>query len=113
MVKMDSQTQLKMDIIAKVTRGEMVILDAQKLLSKSMRTIERYIQRYKEEGVQFVIHKNTYQTPAHKISSELRIHVQSLIKNKYRNFNLTHLREKLEEYENIFVKRETLRKVGS
>ena len=110
MVVVNSQNQLKIDIIAKVTRSEMSVLDAQKLLSKSKRTVERYIQRYKEEGVQFIIHKNTFRSPAHKIPNELRSQVQDLIRNKYRNFNLTHLREKLEENEGILVKRETLRK---
>ena len=51
MIKMDSQTQLKIDIIAKVTRGEMTISDAQTLLSQSKRTVERYVQRYKKEGI--------------------------------------------------------------
>ena len=110
MVKMDSQTQLRIDIIAKVVRGEMTVLDAKQLLGKSKRTIERYVQRYKAEGVQFVIHHNTFHSPPHKKSSELRHRVQSLIRDKYRNFNLTHLREKLEECEGIFIKRETLRK---
>ena len=110
MVKMDSQTQLKIDIIAKVTSGEMTTSDAQTLLSKSRRTVERYVQQYKKEGIQFVIHKNTFQSPPHKKASELRCQVQNLIRDKYRNFNLTHLREKLEEREGILVKRETLRK---
>lgn len=110
MVKMDSQTQLKVDIIAKVTRGEMTVVDAQILLSKSRRTIQRYVQRYQKEGIQFVIHKNTYQIPPHKISDEVKKSVQELMKNKYHNFNLTHLREKLNECEGISMKRETLRK---
>ena len=109
MIKMDSQTQLKIDIIAKVTRGEMTISDAQTLLSQSKRTVERYVQRYKKEGIQFVIHKNTFHSPPHKKASQLRRQVQALIKEKYHNFNLTHLREKLEECEGISVKRETLR----
>ena len=97
MIKVDSQTQLKVDIIAKVCRGEMTISDAQTLLSKSRRTVERYVQRHKKEGIQFVIHKNAFQSPPHKKPSELKCQVQTLIRDKYRNFNLTHLREKLEE----------------
>ena len=65
--------------------------------------------RYKEEGIQFVIHKSAFKTPQNKTPNELKTLVQSLIENKYRNFNLTHLKEKLEECEGLFVKRETLR----
>ena len=110
MFKMDSQTQLKIDIIVKVTHGDLTVSDAQKLLGKSKRTVERYVQRYGEDGIQFVIHKNTFHSPAHKIPNELRSQVQDLIRDKYRNFNLTHLREKLEECEGILVTREILRK---
>ena len=110
MIVVNSQNQLKTDIITKVACSEMSVLNAQKLLGKSKRTVERYIQRYKEEGIQFVIHKSTYRTQPNKISGELKNLVQSLIRDKYHNFNLTHLREKLEECEGVLVKKETLRK---
>ena len=66
--------------------------------------------KYNKEGIQFVIHKGTDQTPSHKIFDGLKNRVQTLIKDKYSDFNLTHLQEKLEEGEGILVKRETLRK---
>ena len=110
MAFIDSQTQLKIDIIAKITCGEMTISDGHKLLGKSERTIKRYVQRYKKEGMQFVIHKNTFLSPPNRKSFKVKTQVQDLIKNKYRNFNLSHLKEKLEAQEGILVKRETLRK---
>ena len=42
MVVVNSQNQLKIDIIAKVTRSEMSVLDAQKLLRKSKRTVQTH-----------------------------------------------------------------------
>jgi hypothetical protein len=40
---MDSKAQLTVDIIAKVVESRITIANAAKLLSKSRRTIERYV----------------------------------------------------------------------
>ena len=60
-------------------------------------------------GIQFIVHKNSYKPPVNKISDSTKGRVQKLIKEKYFDLNLTHLRELLEAKENIQVKRETLR----
>ena len=61
---MNSKSQLTVDIIAKVAEGKIDIINAAKLLNKSRRTIERYLQRYREIGIQFVIHQNAGKCPA-------------------------------------------------
>ena len=109
MIVMDSKAQLTVDIIAKVAEGKISIGNATKLLNKSRRTIERYLQQYQKIGIQFIVHKNTNRSPVNKTSDALKKQVQGLIKKKYFDFNLTHLKELLEENENIHVKRETLR----
>ena len=53
---MDSKAQLTVDIIAKVVEGRITIANAAKLLSKSRRSIERYVKRYQKVGIQFVVH---------------------------------------------------------
>lgn len=110
MIVMDSKAQLTVDIIAKVSVRKISICNATKLLNKSRRTIERYLQQYQLTGIQFVVHKNTGRTPVNKTSDILKKEVQEMIKCKYFDFNLTHLKEILEENENILVKRETLRR---
>ena len=110
MIIMDSKTQLTVDVIAKVAQGKMSIINAAKLLNKSRRTIECYLQRYHEIGIQFVIHRNTGRSPANKTPDNLKKQVQSLIKDKYYDVNLQHLAELLATNENLQVKRETLRR---
>lgn len=109
MIIMDSKAQLTVDVIAKVAQGKVSVINAAKLLNKSRRTIERYLQRYQKVGIQFVIHRNTGRSPANKTPDSLKKRVQSLIKEKYFDVNLQHLAELLEANENIQVKRETLR----
>lgn len=52
---MDSRSQLTVDVISKVTQGKINIHSAAKLLNKSRRTIERYLHRYRREGLRFVV----------------------------------------------------------
>jgi transposase len=106
---MDSKAQLTVDIVAKVAEGKVDIVNAAKLLNKSRRTIERYLKKYQKFGIQFVVHQNTGKSPSNKTCNEIKRTVQSLIKEKYFDVNLTHLRELLEDNEQILVKRETLR----
>jgi len=87
----------------------MSIINAAKLLNKSRRTIERYLQRYQQVGIQFIVHRNTGRVPANKTPDSLKRQVQALIKEKYYDVNLQHLAELLATHESIQIKRETLR----
>ena len=109
MIVMDSKAQLTVDIIAKVVEGRITIANAAKLLSKSRRTIERYVKRYQQVGIQFAVHGNSGKPPPNKTPTSIKKTVQALIKDKYFDLNLLHLAEKLETDEHIIVKRETLR----
>ena len=109
MIVMNSKAQLIVDIIAKVAAGKITIANASKLVKKSRRTIERYLQRYRKTGIQFVIHGNTGNEPANKIPTSVKQQVQQLIGEKYFDVNLLHLGDLLESNEQIIVKRETLR----
>lgn len=109
MIKMDSKAQLTVDIVAKVAEGKVDIVNAAKLLNRSRRTVERYLNKYHRVGMQFVVHRNTGKTPSNKTCDTLKRSVQTLIKEKYFDVNLTHLAELLAANEQIAVRRETLR----
>lgn len=109
MIQMDSQAQLTVDLVAKVAQGKIDIVNAAKLLNRSRRTLERYVKEYRKIGIRFVIHQNTGKSPANKTNDEIKRFVQSLIREKYFDVNLTHLRQLLQEKEDIRVQRETLR----
>jgi transposase/DNA-binding transcriptional ArsR family regulator len=109
MIMIDSKAQLIIDIIAKVAERKINIANAAKLLNKSPRTIERYLQQYRKVGIAFIVHRNTSKVPVNKVSDSLKRQVHTLIKEKYFDVNLQHLAELLEVNEGIIVKRETLR----
>lgn len=110
MIVLNSKAQLTVDIIAKVAEHKITIANAVKLLNKSRRTVERYLQRYRDKGLQFIVHGNTGSEPVNKTPDGLKRQVQSLIRDKYYDLNLLHLAEMLETQEHIVIKRETLRK---
>tara|TARA_Y100000815_G_scaffold149537_2_gene135288 strand:- start:12498 stop:14051 length:1554 start_codon:yes stop_codon:yes gene_type:complete len=110
MIMLNSKAQLTVDVIAKVADNKLSITSAVKLLNKSKRTVERYLKRYREIGIRFVVHGNTGNEPVNKTPDSLRQQVQSLIRDKYYDVNLLHLSELLLTNEHITVKRETLRK---
>lgn len=72
MIVMGSKAQLTVDVIVKVMQGKISITNAAKLLNKSHRTIERYLQRYKQVGIQFIIHRNTGKIPANRTPDRLK-----------------------------------------
>lgn len=106
---MDSKAQLTVDIIAKVVEGRITIANAAKLLSKSRRTIERYVKQYQQVGIQFAVHGNSGKAPPNKTPVSIKKAIQKLIQEKYYDLNLLHLAEQLATNENIVIKRETLR----
>ena len=110
MIMLNSNAELTVDVITKVTESKITIANAVTLLNKSRRTIERYTQRYREVGILFVVHGNTGNEPVNKLPNFLKQQVQSLIREKYYDVNLLHLGELLQTNEHITVKRETLRK---
>ena len=110
MIVLNSKAQLTVDVIAKVAERKITIANATKLLNKSRRTVERYLQNYRSQGLQFIVHGNTGSEPVNKTPDRLKQQVQSLIREKYYDLNLLHLAEMLETHEHIVVKRETLRK---
>lgn len=83
MIVLNSKAQLTIDVIAKVAEHKITIANAAKLLNKSRRTVERYLQRYRSQGLQFVVHGSSGSEPVNKTPDRLKQTVQSLIREKY------------------------------
>jgi hypothetical protein len=106
---MTAQDQIMLDIIAKISTGTIGRKEGQGILNISERTLRRHLSEYQKSGPLFVQHGNCKNSPSNKSSHELKIQVQSLVKEKYFDFNLTHCLEKLESEHEIKINRETFR----
>lgn len=72
-------------------------------LGVSLRSINRYIQKYSLSGKAAFRHKNHDNKPTTTISLETKAKIVNLYKFKYFDFNFSHFNEKLSELENIFI----------
>lgn len=72
-------------------------------LGCTVRTVNRLIRRYKEEGKAAFLHGNRGRKPACTIPDDVRAAILSLYDTKYEGANLTHFAELLQEREGINV----------
>jgi hypothetical protein len=107
---MDSQEQLTLDVVVKVSSGQIPRKQGQKVLNVSERTLRRYLADYLARGALFVKHGNAGRVASNRTPLELKDRVMSLVMEKYFDFNLTHLQEKLLKDEQIDVGYDTLRR---
>ena len=98
------QYRLGIEVLA----GNLTIVDYALQIDKSYRQAQRIINRIKEADVLGVVHGNKSRPPHNKTSLALEMKIIDLLKYKYKNFNLTHFREKLFENEKIDIKKDAL-----
>ncbi len=108
-----SQKQLKhyrlaMDVID----GKLTIKDFSIQIKKSYRQAQRIINKIKEKGPSGVFHGNKGKTPHNKTPQDLEERILFHLKGRYRNFNLTHFREKIHQDENIKIKKDALHSIA-
>jgi transposase-like protein len=101
--------KLCLDIVYKVYSGQLTRKEGKALLNISSSTLKRYLRDFRKEGIGFILHGNRGRAPKNRISPELKRDVQELVRERYFDFNVLHIQEKLSEHQ-IAVKRETLRK---
>ena len=82
-----------------VLEGNLTIVDYALQINKSYRQAQRIIKKIKEADVLGVVHGNKSRPLHNKISLAMETKIIDFLKYKYRNFNLTHFREKLLENE--------------
>jgi len=75
-----------------------------------LRTINRLILLYKNEGKQCFIHKNRGRPPVTKINDDIKYEVTDHYINKYSNVNIAYFTEILAKDKDIFVSIKTIRK---
>jgi hypothetical protein len=104
-----SHKQIKYHRLAmQVIEGKLTIRDFSVQINKSYRQAQRIINKVKEKGVIGALHGNTGKVPHNKTPHSLELKIIDLLKFKYRDFNLTHFREKLESAEDILIKKDAL-----
>jgi transposase InsO family protein len=105
-----SQRQIhRMHVVRLTIEGRETVERGAKLLEISPRQMKRLRQKFKERGVQGLLHGNRGKAPWNKTVSEKIKQVIELTRGRYQGLNDTHLTEKLREKEKIALSRATVR----
>ena len=94
-------------VIEALIEGKMTNGEAADALNLSKRQVQRMKKKVAQNGPCGLIHGNRGR-PSSRVLP-WKDHVISLVKEKYSDFNFSHLAETLEEEEHLLVSRETLR----
>jgi transposase len=105
---MDASEQLTLDIVSKVSTGQMARSQGQKILGVSERTLRRYLGEFATRGALFVKHGNYNRTAQNRSDPELKKQVLALVREKYFDFNVTHCWEKLTKEHSFSLSPDTL-----
>ena len=109
---MNSKDQELYGWIEEVVERRLSVGELSLLCGKSYRQTQRILASVRRLGMLGVKHGNSGRVSKNRLPNSEREVIRNLIRGKYHDFNLTHLREKLAAEEKIFVARESLRKIA-
>jgi hypothetical protein len=95
-----------------VLEGKMSVTDFALQIGKSYRQSQRIIKKVRTTDTLGVFHGNAGKIPHNKTPIEVELKIIDLLKNRYRNFNLTHFNEMAKKYEGIEIKKDALHTIA-
>jgi transposase len=111
MTTLTMQDEKRLEIIQRVFRRELTVVEAALVLGVSDRQCYRIKGRVSEQGAKGVVHGNRGRPSKRKIKEKTVKRIVELARGKYRGFNDRHLTEKLSEEEQIEFCREKIRQI--
>ncbi|HEV8720645.1 MAG TPA: helix-turn-helix domain-containing protein [Candidatus Binatia bacterium] len=109
MTTLTMKEEKRLEVIQRVFRGELTVVEAAMILGLSERQCYRIKGWVTKQGTKGVVHGNRGRPCTHKIKAVKRI--VELAKEKYAGFNDHHLTEKLKEEEKIELCWEKIRRI--
>jgi transposase len=111
MTTLTMKEEKRLEVIQRVFRGELTVVEAGVVLGVSERQCYRIKARVTKRGAKGVVHGNQGRRCKRKIKEKEVKQVVELAKGKYRGFNDRHLTEKLAEQEKLEISREAVRQI--
>lgn len=111
MTTLTMKEEKRLEIIQRVYRGELTVIEASLILGVSERQCYRIKGRVNKRGAKGVVHGNRGRASKRKTQEKTVKRIVELAKGKYRGFNDHHLTEKLKEQEQIELCREKIRRI--
>lgn len=111
MTTLTMKEEKRLEIIQRVFRGELTVVEAGRVIGVSERQCYRIKARVTKGGAKGVVHGNRSRPCKRKIKEKEVKRIVELAKGKYRGFNDRHLTEKLAEQEKLEISREAVRQI--
>ncbi len=111
MTSLTMQDEKRLDVIQRVYRSELTVVQASLVMGLSERQCYRIKARVGKAGAKGVVHGNQGRPCKRKIKDKTLRRVVELARGKYHGFNDHHLTEKLKEQEQIELSREKVRRI--
>src|SRR6188768_2651845 len=106
MTTLTMKDEKRLDVIQRVYRSELTVVEAARTLGLSERQCYRIKARVKKSGAKGVVHGNRGRPCKCKIEDQVVRRIVGLALGKYQGFNDHHLTDKLKEQESIDLSRE-------
>jgi transposase len=110
MTTLTMKDEKRIEVIQRVFRGELTVIEAAMIVGISERQCYRIKARVKQHGAKGVVHGNRGRACQRKTTEKTVRRVVELARGKYHGFNDHHLTEKLKEHEQIELSREKVRR---
>ncbi len=111
MTTLTMKEEKRLEIVQRVYRGELTVVEAALIMGVSERQCYRIKGRVSKQGAKGVVHGNRGRPCKRKVAEKTIKRIVELAKGKYRGFNDHHLTEKLKEQERIELCREKIRRI--
>jgi transposase len=111
MTTLTMKDEKRLDVIHRVLRRDLTVVQAALLMGVSERQCYRIKARVDKAGAKGVVHGNRGRPCKRKTTEKMVRRVVELARGKYQGFNDHHLTEKLKEQEKIELSREKVRRV--
>lgn len=111
MTTLTMKDEKRLDVIQRVYRSEITVVEAARVMGVSERQCYRVKARVGKAGAKGVVHGNRGRPCKCKIEDKVIKRIVELALGKYQGFNDHHLTEKLEEQEKIKLSREKVRRI--
>lgn len=95
-------------LAVEVLEGKLSVTDFSLQIGKSYRQSQRIVQRVKITDTLGVFHGNSGKIPHNKTPLATELKILDLLRNQYKDFNLTHFNEMAKRYHGIEIKKDAL-----
>jgi transposase len=86
-------------------------VEASKHLGLSLRQVRRILAKYRKEGMAGLVHGNRGRTANNRVDEHVRVKIQELAQEEYKDYNDSHFTEELLEEHDFAVSRSTVRRI--